>query len=661
MARAPPRVYPPRALPWNSVGDDVEACLEILPIAVVVGCGRACARAPGGDGGVGERTAPPARGARAATPRERARGKRRRVSDESMRRVGDRSPPAPHQPHDTTSRLAPLVVSLRLRSPTRLMLSSDTRGVFVALALVASPLALLAQAAPIPFTDSPVPLPGLARTHDPHPTTTAITEEDLKTRLYIVADDSMEGREAGTRGGARANAYLVRELTRLGLTPAGDGGTFLQTIPLSVRAPDTTSTLRIDGVPVSCASSTIGCSSRASACRPFLADSRTAAPSRAPVCRRSSAVASVRAAARAGRRARSRRRLRRAARQQRATCHCILAARQSPRLPRRGRGARRGRHRRRRAGFFRLARDAYDDRTRPSLALTVLLGTRALGDSIFGRSLDSADCRARPADRSADRPASSTVPPRRRRTTSSASCRAAIPSCAISTSRSARTSIMSASGRPVDHDSIRAFNAGRAPARRRRSTAASGDRRSSGRGSARLLDSLHRARTARVSTRSTTAPTTTAAAPCSRSRSPSRSPARRAKPKRSLLFVWHTAEEKGLFGAQYFADHPTVPRDSIVAQINMDQMGRGEPEDDPRRRCRTRSSSSARGVSRPSSATSPNGERATASTVHASTISSTRTAIPRTRTAAAITTCTRATAFRSCSSAPPRGTSTTTW
>jgi Zn-dependent M28 family amino/carboxypeptidase len=53
------------------------------------------------------------------------------------------------------------------------------------------------------------------------------------------------------------------------------------------------------------------------------------------------------------------------------------------------------------------------------------------------------------------------------------------------------------------------------------------------------------------------------------------------RPKRSLLFVWHTAEEKGLFGAQYFSDHPTVPRDSIVAQINMDQMGRGEPIDNP--------------------------------------------------------------------------------
>lgn len=51
------------------------------------------------------------------------------------------------------------------------------------------------------------------------------------------------------------------------------------------------------------------------------------------------------------------------------------------------------------------------------------------------------------------------------------------------------------------------------------------------------------------------------------------------KPKRSILFVWHVAEELGLFGSQYFTDHPTVPRDSIVAQLNMDMVGRGGADD----------------------------------------------------------------------------------
>ena len=47
------------------------------------------------------------------------------------------------------------------------------------------------------------------------------------------------------------------------------------------------------------------------------------------------------------------------------------------------------------------------------------------------------------------------------------------------------------------------------------------------------------------------------------------------KPRRSLLFVWHTGEEGGLRGSRHFADNPTVPRDSIVAQLNMDMIGRG--------------------------------------------------------------------------------------
>jgi hypothetical protein len=50
-------------------------------------------------------------------------------------------------------------------------------------------------------------------------------------------------------------------------------------------------------------------------------------------------------------------------------------------------------------------------------------------------------------------------------------------------------------------------------------------------------------------------------------------------PRRSVIFVSHTGEEKGLLGSQWFTDHPTVPRDSIVAQLNMDMVGRGKPTD----------------------------------------------------------------------------------
>ncbi|RYZ73144.1 MAG: M20/M25/M40 family metallo-hydrolase, partial [Lysobacteraceae bacterium] len=44
----------------------------------------------------------------------------------------------------------------------------------------------------------------------------------------------------------------------------------------------------------------------------------------------------------------------------------------------------------------------------------------------------------------------------------------------------------------------------------------------------------------------------------------------KSRPRRSLLFIALTAEEKGLLGATWFASHPTVPRADLVANINMD-------------------------------------------------------------------------------------------
>ena len=52
------------------------------------------------------------------------------------------------------------------------------------------------------------------------------------------------------------------------------------------------------------------------------------------------------------------------------------------------------------------------------------------------------------------------------------------------------------------------------------------------------------------------------------------------KPKRSFLFVWHCGEEKGLWGSAYFNQHPTVPKTSIVAQLNIDMIGRSKKAGD---------------------------------------------------------------------------------
>jgi hypothetical protein len=52
------------------------------------------------------------------------------------------------------------------------------------------------------------------------------------------------------------------------------------------------------------------------------------------------------------------------------------------------------------------------------------------------------------------------------------------------------------------------------------------------------------------------------------------------RPKRSLLFVWHAGEEHGLWGSAYYTQHPTVPLDHIVAQLNVDMIGRSRAADD---------------------------------------------------------------------------------
>jgi hypothetical protein len=68
-------------------------------------------------------------------------------------------------------------------------------------------------------------------TWTPRPTETAITANDLRTRLYGFADDSMLGRRIGEPGNYKGTAYIGSEFRRLGLKPAGDNGTYFQNLP----------------------------------------------------------------------------------------------------------------------------------------------------------------------------------------------------------------------------------------------------------------------------------------------------------------------------------------------------------------------------------------------------------------------------------------------
>jgi hypothetical protein len=88
---------------------------------------------------------------------------------------------------------------------------------------------------------------GYPEKHAPQPTTAAITEKDLMTRLYIFADDSMQGRQFGRIGNMKGTNYIANEVKRLGLLPAGDNGTYFQRLPVFQRHFTDRSTMTVGG------------------------------------------------------------------------------------------------------------------------------------------------------------------------------------------------------------------------------------------------------------------------------------------------------------------------------------------------------------------------------------------------------------------------------
>ena len=104
----------------------------------------------------------------------------------------------------------------------------------------------LAQTKPTATTAKPVsgkivwPDEG-PRTWKPRPTTAEITANDLRTRLYGFADDSMAGRRIGEPMNYKGTAYIASEFKRFGLKPAGDNGGYFQDLPYGPIGYDSTS------------------------------------------------------------------------------------------------------------------------------------------------------------------------------------------------------------------------------------------------------------------------------------------------------------------------------------------------------------------------------------------------------------------------------------
>ena len=76
----------------------------------------------------------------------------------------------------------------------------------------------------------------------------AIRGDALSAHVRFLADDLLEGRGTGTRGHAMAARYFATQLQSLGLTPAGEGGTWFQSVPfIGMTVQPQKCALEIDG------------------------------------------------------------------------------------------------------------------------------------------------------------------------------------------------------------------------------------------------------------------------------------------------------------------------------------------------------------------------------------------------------------------------------
>jgi len=404
--------------------------------------------------------------------------------------------------------------------------------------------------------------------HAAAPTKTAITPADLMTRLYLYADDSMMGRAAGTEYNLKATAYVAAEARRIGLVPAGDSGSFFQNVPLVKREFDARSSLVVDGaalrpwddyVPRDPRRATKSFDGAQVVYAGMLGDSAMLSPDQA------------------------------------AGKFLVIGVRFGPNLPpsaQVNRGAILARYRAA-AGiavasldsmppglraFFRQAQYALHDGAQP--ADTILLPsyvyvTASVAQSLLGAPLDGLRAGAVGKTVQGSLGFAESLAPARNVVAILPGGDPALRGEYVAIG--AHNDHVGFDHTPVDHDSIRAYNG----AERRLELAAPGQQvTAEQRASIRVnLDSLHRGHAARPDSIFNGADDdgsgTVAVLEIAENFAGSR-----LRPKRSLIFVWHTGEELGLFGSQYFTDHPTVPRDSIVAQLNMDMVGRGRAEDE---------------------------------------------------------------------------------
>ncbi|MDE3127116.1 MAG: M28 family peptidase [Gemmatimonadota bacterium] len=412
-----------------------------------------------------------------------------------------------------------------------------------ALALLALPVALGAQEPQLPLK------------HKPQPTTAAITAADLMTRLYIFADDSMQGREAGAIGDYKGTTYIAGELRKIGLVPAGDHGTYFQTVPLKVRSVASTSRLTAGGSALAFGTEwgVMAPGSSAATDQPVLYGGTAGGPDMLPPERAAGKVVVYRLGPNTAA-------MRRAAAPGAQMPKAVIVIGPAMFL-----------------GYFTQPGEFVDDGPQTAGAPLFFVTPEAAA-----RLFDAPLAQVRPGDAGKGvsydvqvKVAPVAYPAR--------NVVGIIPGSdpllkheyvAIG----AHNDHIGFNHHPVDHDSLRIFNHIVRPM---------GNDSPNGSATAQQMAEVNEdlaawraahpgtARLDSIDNGADDDGSGTVTALEIAQKIASLNP----RPRRSLLFVWHVGEEKGLLGSTYFTDHPTVPRGSIVAQLNMDMVGRGDAWD----------------------------------------------------------------------------------
>jgi len=118
--------------------------------------------------------------------------------------------------------------------------------VLTALLLTLLPVLLFAQANNPPAGALP-PVPKVAGLPPAaQQAMAAVDAEKIRAHVKFLASDLLEGRGTGARGGDIAAEYIATQLESYGLKPAGDGGTYMQKVPMVGIATQETSTFSLD-------------------------------------------------------------------------------------------------------------------------------------------------------------------------------------------------------------------------------------------------------------------------------------------------------------------------------------------------------------------------------------------------------------------------------